>query len=1132
MKKIKSILPILLIVLATRAIHAQDVRLTVTKVADILAQMPARDNAFLSRLMADMTSLGDAGLKQICDQVLPPGSGDDSKARFAVESFSRYLTRQGLEKEKGNWEKICLGYIEERPDYTVKDFFMKQLQLVGSEISVHAMKKYITDRDLSVPAVSVIGTVGGKDAEAVLSESLKDKTISCAAAIMNTLALMKSAAGVNEFISWSSSGDRNIQAAAYNALAGSGSPVAYPVLARAAKNAGFGWEQTRATSSFLEYAKRIGEKGDLQAMNKICKAVLKAPGTRNTIQYKTEALGIKVQFTGAESVPDIIDALGSQDKGYRNAALQFMLELKGEPVTRRLIAYFSKASREAKPEIIRNLGARKDLIAAPVVASALSDPDPAVRKEAAAAIVQIEGGEALNPLLDFMGKSPLQDDQDAAKNSLKTILNSKSIPLLETRLKESPDFARRSLIELLGWSRDERFFPSVFQYASSGDENVRNSAFRALSTVAAPSDQQKLIGLLGITDNVSAIADLQIAIANAANKITDPEKRSSELLKSLTGFSHRERIIPVLALTGGREALASVLREFESGSVEMRDVCFRALSTWKDFTALSALYEICVSGNKTYENPAFEGYVKLAKSAPVPDDQKLLLFRKIMPCARSADRKNMIIDYLADIHTYTSLFYTGSFLDDPGTSSHAAKAVMLIALPPAGSKAGMYGKISRGILTKALPLLSGPESEYNRELLNKYLASMPADEGFVPLFNGTDLSGWHGLVENPVARARMRPAELANKQAEADKRMTENWSVKDGCIWFSGNGDNLCSTKDYGDFEMYVDWKITKKGDSGIYLRGSPQVQIWDTSRVEVGAQVGSGGLYNNQKNESKPLVVADNPIDEWNTFRIIMTGEKVSVWLNGILVVDNVTLENYWDRSVPIFPKGPIELQAHGNQLAFRDIFVREINENEYNLTADEKADGFVALFNGRNIDNWTGDKEAYAAEDGMIVVKQDKGTVGNLYTDKEYSDFIFRFEFQLTPAANNGIGIRAPLAGDAAYVGMEIQVLDDSAPVYANLQPYQYHGSVYGVIPSRRGFQKPLGEWNYEEISATGTHIKVTLNGTVIVDGDIAGPRDNGTMDHNNHPGLRNNSGHIGFLGHGSVVKFRNIRVKDLSR
>ena len=307
---------------------------------------------------------------------------------------------------------------------------------------------------------------------------------------------------------------------------------------------------------------------------------------------------------------------------------------------------------------------------------------------------------------------------------------------------------------------------------------------------------------------------------------------------------------------------------------------------------------------------------------------------------------------------------------------------------------------------------------------------MPADEGFKPMFNGKDLSGWQGLVENPVTRAKMKPAELAKKQAEADKKVPVNWSVKDGCIWFNGNGENLCSVKEYGDFEMLVDWKISKKGDSGIYLRGSPQVQIWDTSRVDAGAQVGSGGLYNNQKNPSKPLKVADNPVGEWNTFRIVMIGEKVSVWLNGELVVDNVILENYWDRNIPIFPKGPIELQAHGTDLAFRDIYVREISEKDYNLTPEEKTEGFVALFNGRNLDNWVGNKESYVAEDGMIVIKPTEEAVVIFILKRNMLILFSALSFQLTPGANNGLGIRAPLTGDAAYVGMELQILDNTAP------------------------------------------------------------------------------------------------------
>lgn len=192
--------------------------------------------------------------------------------------------------------------------------------------------------------------------------------------------------------------------------------------------------------------------------------------------------------------------------------------------------------------------------------------------------------------------------------------------------------------------------------------------------------------------------------------------------------------------------------------------------------------------------------------------------------------------------------------------------------------------------------------------------------GFVPLFNGKDLTGWKGLVADPPKRAKMSPAELAAAQAEADRDMRAHWKPVDGILVFDGKGQNLCTARDYGDFELLVDWKIEKAGDSGIYIRGSPQVQIWEDP-------VGSGGLYNNQKGPSKPLVVADRPVGEWNTFRIRMVGERVTVHLNDQLVVDDVVLENYWERDKPIYPTGAIELQNHGNTLYFRNIFVRELS-------------------------------------------------------------------------------------------------------------------------------------------------------------------------------------------------------------
>jgi hypothetical protein len=189
---------------------------------------------------------------------------------------------------------------------------------------------------------------------------------------------------------------------------------------------------------------------------------------------------------------------------------------------------------------------------------------------------------------------------------------------------------------------------------------------------------------------------------------------------------------------------------------------------------------------------------------------------------------------------------------------------------------------------------------------------------------------------------------------------------------------------------------------------------------------------------------------------------------------------------------------------------------------------EGFVSLFDGKTLTGWQGAVTGYIVEDGAIVCDPKKG--GFLYTDKEYGDFVLKLEFQLTPGANNGIGIRTPMKGDPAYVGMELQVLDDTAKVYEKLQPYQYHGSIYGVVACKRGHQKPVGEWNTQEITVKGKNVKIVLNGETIVDANIEKASTPKTIDGKDHPGLKNDKGYICFCGHGAKVAFRNIKIKEL--
>jgi hypothetical protein len=414
-------------------------------------------------------------------------------------------------------------------------------------------------------------------------------------------------------------------------------------------------------------------------------------------------------------------------------------------------------------------------------------------------------------------------------------------------------------------------------------------------------------------------------------------------------------------------------------------------------------------------------------------------------------------------------------------------------------------------------------------------ADAEVPSGFTAIFNGKDLSGWHGETTMDPAKWRAMPAdELARKRAEDQADAVKHWRVDtSGELVNDGGGVYLTTDESYGDVELLVDWKIVPKADSGIYLRGTPQVQIWDftdPSKAEAGGAKGSGGLWNNSPGRpgKDPLVLADKPQGEWNRFRILQVGDKTTIHLNDKLVVDAATMENYWNRKRPLEPRGPIQLQTHGGEMRWKNVFVREIPTEEANrLLRGTDPDGFVRLFNGKDLSGWAGAVDEYEIVDGAIACKPGKG--GVLHTKEPYADFVVRLEFQLPPGGNNGLAIRYPGSGNAAYSGMcELQVLDDEHPQYAKLDARQYHGSAYGMAAAHRGYLRPAGEWNYQQVTVKGSTIKVELNGVTILDTDLVPMEE--FMANSPHPGKDLEEGFFGFAGHGDQVKFRAIAIRKL--
>ena len=390
------------------------------------------------------------------------------------------------------------------------------------------------------------------------------------------------------------------------------------------------------------------------------------------------------------------------------------------------------------------------------------------------------------------------------------------------------------------------------------------------------------------------------------------------------------------------------------------------------------------------------------------------------------------------------------------------------------------------------------------------------------------------MTEDPVKWKAFSADKLAEKKAASLKDIAQHWSVDGEELVNDGHGLYLSTQKNYGDFEFLVDYKTVPKADSGIYLRGIPQVQIWDSTeeaKFNIGANKGSGGLWNNSKGApgKDPLVLADKPFGQWNSFRIIMVGERVSVWLNGKLLVDHARMENYFNRKGQIPRTGPIQLQTHGGEIRWRNVFIREIGTNEGNeILASKGGNDFKSAFNGKNFEGWAGPTNNYSVDHGSIQCMKGKG--GTIYVNDELSDFSARMEFKLPPGGNNGLAIRYPGSGDTAYVGMcELQVLDDSAKKYAKLHPAQYHGSAYGMAPAARGYQRPVGEWNFQEVTVDGSRIKVELNGTLILNADLANV-EKPMYDLGKFKGRLRKSGYFGFAGHGDAVSFRNISIRNI--
>ncbi|PSR57257.1 hypothetical protein AHMF7605_11050 [Adhaeribacter arboris] len=1135
MKKLSLIfLSFLLVSGSLKAQTKVDNRTISTRIADVLAQFPAQDAQQLATNMNEVGALGEAGLVEIAKMLVPPGQGDNSKIQYALGGFSYYVTQGNRENLRAMAANAYVKALDQVTDPINKTFLIFQLQMVGKDEAVAALIKNLGNDQVCGPAARALVKINTASAKTALLNALSQSQGTCQMSLVEALGDSRDAAAVSAISKLVSSSDPKMKKVALFALANIGDPAAEPVLAAEAEKAGFAYQNANATAAYLRWAETMLAAGNKSQVEKMAQTLLSKTTQDNQVPTRIAALKFLVRIQGEQSLPLLLTAANDNNQAYRVAALTQATEFKTG--TSEWLTALKKAKPAAKADIINFFGIRQDAAALPALLKAVKNKKQDVKVAAIIAAGKVGQEAALPAIIKAMRKGDSTVVQ-TAQTAILTMKGTNVVPQVSQALPKMKEPARAALLEVLGSRKASEQINVVLAQAKSKNPEVELAALTALKDMATQENLTSLYPLLLAADRPEEVTVMQEAIYNAVKGESDKAKQTDIILQQMAQAPADKKLLyySVLSKIGGKKALQTVVTNFKSGNDETKKAAFAALGNWTDFSAATEIFNIAQSDpNSSYFDQALRGYVRQVSTAKFPAEQKLLLLTKVMDIAKTSDQKTVILREVGKSPTYLSLLLAGKYLDDPALNQVAADAVTNIAL----NNKNIFGQDVRDLLNKAMSAMQGAEVEYTKANIRKLLDEMPKEPGFVSMFNGTDLTGWKGLVADPIKRSKMDAKTLAAAQQKADEQMRQDWQVKNGEIVFVGKGfDNLTTVKKYADFEMLVDWKIyddgKKEGDAGIYLRGTPQVQMWDTARVKDGAQVGSGGLYNNKVNPSKPLKVADNPLGEWNNFRILMQGDRVTVYLNGELVTDNVILENYWDAKLPIFPQEQIELQAHGSPVGYRNLYIREIpRPKPYQLSAAEEKEGYKILFDGTNMHEWQGNTIDYTIDAGTMLVSPKPGSRGNLYTKDQYSDFVFRFEFQLTPGANNGLGIRAPLEGDAAYTGIELQILDNEADIYKALQPYQYHGSAYGILPAKRGYLKPIGEWNYQEVMVKGPKIKVILNGTTILDGDLTEARKNGTADHKDHPGINRDSGYIGFLGHGSTLAFRNIRIKDLSK
>ncbi|NOY58538.1 MAG: DUF1080 domain-containing protein [Calditrichaeota bacterium] len=1070
---------------------------------DLLSQLPAHNAVEQTLLMQAIIGYNSDGVQKIAAQLASKDSTERIAANYALNGLSHFVTRGGREMQRRMFVAGVEQSLLTQLPVLEKAFLISQLRNCAKDDQIPTLSQFLNHERLCDPAARALVTIGSPAAAKALFAALPGATDGNQITIIKSLGELRYLPAADKIMEYAGDAKSAARETALFSLAN----MPYLAAENLIKEAAIGDKAMETT--YLRYIRRLFESGNASRGVSLCQNIFQDKFSKSA---KIAALTLLVDGTGSQAINDVLSFMQDDDKKVRVAALRLAEKFDTPEITQKWTGLIKTSEPETKAEIIEMFGRRGSAAALPVVKASLQSGNARVRLAAFSAEKAILGEKAA---ADLIAALPGFEEADLpiVKRELSTLPTQALLPVIENKFDNLDGKSKIILLEILQERHAGEALPFLRESLKSDDAELRIAALKGLADLGQKDDLAVVLRHWQKCENASEKKEAQNAITAIIRNSSDQKAAFNQLGETFSTLSTANKIamLKIYRNFGGDKAFQFVQKQSENKA--LNEAATRTIIDWPDESALDAVVQIAQNNkNQTLRILAIRGALRILRENPMGAPSAFAYCRQLMQAADRPEEKRMVLAGLSNIKSPQSLRYVARLTQDKSIAYEAAFAAAKIASADTKSEEN---------LSADQVALAFIEANADKKLLQKLQSNPIIEEKqnkpprkFAALFNGKDLTGWKGLVANPPKRAQMSAEELAKAQVKADQNMRDHWKVVDGVLCFDGKGQSLCTAKDYQNFELYVDWKIEKHGDSGIYLRGSPQVQIWDTAQWPEG----SGGLYNNKINPSKPLVRADHPVGQWNTFHIIMRGDKVTVYLNDVLVVDNVVMENYWERDKPIYPVGQIELQSHHTPLYFRNIFIRELPKQEPRFS------GY--LFNGKDKTGWKvigNSPDSWKVEDGILYTSGGGG--GWISTTRQFADFRLELEFRVPPGGNSGVFLRTPRKGNPAYVGMEIQVLDDYAKEYEHLHPWQYTGSIYGVQAPSMRVTKKANEWQKEIIECKGPHVKVTLNGKEIINANLIDYMDKAST----HPGLKRRKGYIGLQTHTSRVDFRNIKLTE---